>query len=277
MNCQKAKKIDMLLYFKKLGFEPQKKRGSDTWFLSPFRGEKTASFKINTNKNCWYDYGEGCGGTIIDFLQKFHRCTISEALEKLASNTFSFHQQSKIISATKQMPIHKTKKIENRYLIAYLAERKINFEYANQFCLEVHYVFKNNKTHYAIGFKNDLSGFELRNRFFKGCIGKKHLTTFKRAYSVVSIFEGWTDLLSYFTLKKHIPQEDFIILNSTSLVKKSIDLLGDYTAIKLFFNNDAAGNIATNILIKIYKNKVTDNRIHYKNYNDLNEYLIKTK
>ena len=71
-----------------------------------------------------------------------------------------------------------------------------------------------------------------------------------------------------------MPEENFIILNSTSLVKKALEPASSFAEIKVFFDNDDAGDKATNFLLDNIKGKVTDYRIHYKNYNDLNEYLL---
>ncbi|MDD7914091.1 toprim domain-containing protein [Polaribacter ponticola] len=128
---------------------------------------------------------------------------------------------------------------------------------------------------------NDSGGLEITNiiseNFRKICLGKKEITTINNNSKIVSIFESWSDFLSYLTIKKQIPKENFIILNSTSMVSKVTNLLIDYDTIKLFFDNDNAGNKATAYLKMKFKNSIIDNRIHYKNYNDLNEYLTNIK
>ncbi len=57
MNCDEANQIDLVDYLSSLGNEPAKIRGNDYWYLSPLRQEKEASFKVNKNKNVWYDHG----------------------------------------------------------------------------------------------------------------------------------------------------------------------------------------------------------------------------
>ena len=57
----------MVDYLEKLGYMPQKIRGNDYWYLSPFRQEKEPSFKVNRKLNAWYDHGTGRGGNIVDF------------------------------------------------------------------------------------------------------------------------------------------------------------------------------------------------------------------
>ena len=84
MNCEQANQMDLVDYLYSLGYQPQKIRGSDYWYLSPFRDEKEPSFKINRNKNVWYDHGIGKGGKLVDFAMEFYRCDVSEALQKIS-------------------------------------------------------------------------------------------------------------------------------------------------------------------------------------------------
>ncbi len=50
MNIEKANAIPLPEILNKLGKTPDKTKGNDLWYKSPFRYEKTASFKINTLK-----------------------------------------------------------------------------------------------------------------------------------------------------------------------------------------------------------------------------------
>ncbi|OAD42949.1 toprim domain-containing protein [Polaribacter atrinae] len=277
MNCKKAKIIDLVSYLKKQGFRTGKTTIKDVWFYSPFRkNERTPSFKVDIVKNAWYDFSEGVGGTIIDFIMKYNNCSIKEALVILSGGTFSIHQQKEHVK-NEQTPTYSIKKVTeltNQILLDYLSSRKINLTFAKRFCFQVHYSFSEGKDLFGIGFMNDIGGLEIRNKFFKGCLGKKEITTINNNSDVVSIFESWSDFLSYLTLKKEIPKENFIILNSTSMIKKVIDLLGDYSIIKVFLDNDTSGDQATNFLIENTNNKIIDKRIDYKNFNDLNDYLM---
>ena len=40
------------------------RKGNVVWFRSPFRNERTASFKVDTQRNVWFDFGLGKGGDI---------------------------------------------------------------------------------------------------------------------------------------------------------------------------------------------------------------------
>lgn len=276
MNCNTAKQIDLVNFIEKLGFERKKTTNNDTWFLSPFRNETTPSFKVNNHKNIWFDFGDGCGGTILDFVMKLHQCEIKKALEILRSNNFSFHLQKEKTTITEKSnySIKKVTELSNSNLIDYLNSRKINIEFAQQFLFQVHYSFGFVKEYYGVGFMNDFGGWEIRNKFFKGCLGKKSLTTINNNSDVICLFESWSDFLSYLSLKKHITDENFIILNSTSLIKKILELIEDYSKVKCFFDNDKAGNNAFDFIRENSNVKIEDCRIHYKSFKDLNEYLI---
>lgn len=279
LNCKKAKDIDLLLYLEKNGFKAQKKNLNLAWFLSPFRDEKTASFKVDINKNIWFDFGEGSGGTIIDFVIKYNKCSVKEALVILSSDTFSFHQQTDIIKTNKEpnYKITNVKQIAHPNLISYIQQRRLNIEYAKKYCFQLHYTFNKTKEYYGIGFLNNSGGFEIRNKYFKGCLERKDITTINNNSEVVSIFESWSDFISYLTYLNRIPHENFIILNTTALVKKVIDLITDLGSVKTFFDNDSSGDNATNIIKENCKNEYKDCRILYKNYKDFNEFLINQK
>ncbi|MBT1687384.1 CHC2 zinc finger domain-containing protein [Dawidia soli] len=78
LTCATARQIDLVYYLASLGYTPAKIRNNDYWYLSPFRDEKTPSFKIDRKLNVWYDHGEGTGGNLIDFGTRYlnARCPI---------------------------------------------------------------------------------------------------------------------------------------------------------------------------------------------------------
>ena len=85
MKCEEGNKLDLVEYLFSLGFTPTKIRGNNYWYISPLRDEKEASFKIDRNKNVWYDHGAGKGGTVVDFVTAYFNCDVSRALQKLSS------------------------------------------------------------------------------------------------------------------------------------------------------------------------------------------------
>ena len=85
MNAAQAKQIPMKALLASLGHQPAKERRGELWYLSPFRQESEPSFKINQERNIWYDFGEGEGGNVLDFTMRYYQVnSIAEALSRLS-------------------------------------------------------------------------------------------------------------------------------------------------------------------------------------------------
>ena len=91
------------------------------------------------------------------------------------------------------------------------------------------------------------------------------------------VFEGFTDFLSYLSLKNTLaPQEDVIVLNSLSNLPKAMDKLKGYKEIHTYLDNDDPGKKAT-LTIKRSHPTVIDQSAKYADYKDLNENLISVR
>lgn len=84
MKCAEANKVNLVEYLSSLRFTPAKIKGNNYWYLSPLRDEREASFKIDRNKNLWYDQGAGKGGSVVDFVTSYFNSDVSSALLKLS-------------------------------------------------------------------------------------------------------------------------------------------------------------------------------------------------
>jgi hypothetical protein len=84
LTCADARRIDLVDYLASLGYQSQKVKNQDYWYLSPLRDEKTPSFKVNRQLNVWYDHGTGKGGDLIDFGTLYFNCSVSDLLERLS-------------------------------------------------------------------------------------------------------------------------------------------------------------------------------------------------
>ena len=121
MDCEKARNIDIVSTLAKLGHFPVRKTEKEAWFLSPFRSETQASFKVSLKKNYWIDFGTFEGGSTIDLIMKMENCSVKEALERLSGNMdhFSFHRQpipNEKEEGESQIEIIEVKEIEHRAL-----------------------------------------------------------------------------------------------------------------------------------------------------------------
>ncbi|MCE9424803.1 toprim domain-containing protein, partial [Bacteroides fragilis] len=148
-------------------------------------------------------------------------------------------------------------------------------------CCEVRYQ-TDGKPYFAVGFPNRSGGYEIRNKFFKGCIAPKDITHIRQEQTKETcyLFEGFMDYLSFLTLRlERCPErpeldgQDYIVLNSTASLSKAIHPLGDYEHIHCFLDNDKAGTEAVQELREEYGMRIRDASHIYGGYNDLNDFL----
>ena len=72
-EIDRMKRIPIEDFLARLGHHPVQRRANAVWYRSPYREEKTPSFKVNPEKNLWYDFGEGKGGNIFALAGEFIR------------------------------------------------------------------------------------------------------------------------------------------------------------------------------------------------------------
>lgn len=283
MNIEKAKQVPLELVLQKMNYIPSKTIGFDVWYSSPLHEERTPSFKINTKINRWYDHGLQKGGNIIDFIAIKLNYTIPEVLKFLENysdeSIFSFQKQKNIVSnfseTESKVNIIKVIEIQHFALKQYLENRKI-YHYENESNLkEVHYEI-NGKKYFALGFENRSFCYQLRSKYTKINIGKKDITLIKLVKgdkNKLRIFEGFFDYLSF--INKFKSDSDFLILNSVAMINRCDEILLEYEEIDLLFDNDSAGDSYTKSTLEKFKN-AKDCRGFYKDFKDLNEWLINT-
>ena len=258
MNIQEVKNIRIADYLQSLGYTPVKQQGNSLWYKSPLREEKDASFKVNTELNKWYDFGLGKGGNIIALAEELYASDyVPYLLNKIAKQaphirpvSFSFRQQASEPSF-QQLEV---RELTHPALLRYLQERGIDTELARSECKELHFIH-NGKPYFAIGFPNVAGGYEVRNRFFKGCIAPKDISHIRQQgepREKCLVFEGMMDYLSFLTLRmKNCPTmpnldgQDYIILNSVANVSKAIDVLHGYERIHCLLDNDEQEEMRT--------------------------------
>ena len=273
MNCNEAKKIDIVKFLARNSILPAYTQGVNHWYNSPLRNEKNPSFKVDSNKNLWFDFGIGEGGDIISFACLFYKVDYASAL-KLLTGDHSLHKIEKCIDGSKLI-VSEIKEISSIQLISYIKLRKLNIELARDYCKEVSFKL-NGKNFYAIGFKNDSNGFELRCQYFKGSSTPKDVTLIKNSSDKLLVFEGFIDFLSWFSCSLFFSGEhDFLILNTLSFLNRSKSILKGYNEVLLFLDNDDAGKKASSDLIEFDPIRGKDMSMQYSDYKDLNDFLMK--
>ena len=131
------------------------------------------------------------------------------------------------------------------------------------------------KRYFAIGFPNVAGGYEIRSRYFKGCVPPKDVSLIKpkdTASDVCSVFEGFMDFLSAAALGIG-GNSDSLVLNSVANVGKAVKHLDGYGRIDCFLDRDEAGRRTLEALKGYYGGRVTDRSALHDGYKDLNEYL----
>ena len=286
-DLSRIKRYPIVEYLERKGIKPIRKTPTYAMYRSPLREETHPSFKVDTEKNLWIDYGEGRGGSIIDLCMRMEGCTLSEAIRHLGQNapdngTYSFLNDFVPNNSQPMMAINGARRLIGisdtlpPYFQEYLMkERCIDLEKATPFLKCISYEVRGR--HYqAIGFANLSGGYELRDdKTFKGTIAPKDITPiFTDRAEPVCIFEGFMDFLSFLSMKEEITNH-CLVMNSVSNVARTIRYLNDrhLTHIRAFLDNDEAGRRTVQDFIKAGFH-VEDMNIHYKDFKDLNDFHV---
>ena len=299
MTCDELKRIPLISILNYLQIPCARMNSREAWLRNPFNGgnERTASTKVDIHRNIWYSHSDGLGGNNIDFLMKFldtdNLSTVLDWADE-RKNILSFHQQTVLDKVpivqqenNRTYTILSVKPLTNKALIDYLTDvRKIDIEIASAYCQEIYYRTANGQTYFAVCFKNDAGGYELRNSYDKRSLLTKGITTIGNGSKDVVVFEGFTDLLSFMTLKKNAGKPylntNFCILNTTANLQKAYPFLGRHNGITSYLDTDSSGLKSYNSLRSHFEKTHTvkngmeelqrqDNRIK-----DVNDYLIFT-
>ena len=277
------RQISLADFLARLGHEPVRRSGNELWYRAPYRSERTPSFRVNVAKRLWYDFGLGKGGDIFTLAGEFAR-------------SGDFMAQARFIAETARMPFVASEKplylpepsepafegveavpLLRSPLTEYLAERGIPYAVASRHCCRLNYGVRG-KRYFAVGFPNMAGGYEVRSRYFKGCIPPKSVSLVK-ANDIPAdeclVFEGFMDFLSAVTLGV-TGNADCLVLNSVANVEKAAELLDGYGRIGCFLDRDEAGRRTLDALAKRYGARVADRSSLYDGCKDLNEYLQRT-
>ena len=286
-DLSRIKRYPIVEYLERKGVKPVRRTAAYALYCSPHREETHPSFKVDTEKNLWIDYGEGRGGSIIDLCMRMEGCTLSEAIRLLGQNapvngTYSFLNDFVPNNSQPVMAVNGARRLIEisdtlpSHFQEYLTKvRCINLEKAMPFLKCISYEVRGRR-YQAIGFANLSGGYELRDdKTFKGTIAPKDITPiFTDRAEPVCIFEGFMDFLSFLSMKEEVTNH-YLVMNSVSNVARTIRYLNDrhLTHIRAFLDNDEAGRRAVQDFIKAGFH-VEDMNIHYKDFKDLNEYHV---
>lgn len=278
--------IDLL---SRLGYEPIRKGGREKFYISMIRDDDTnPSFTVNDDLGVWFDHGIRKGGNIIDFgLAYWKNLGFKEVIEKLTAVADGHHMglppvpkvmRPRLPVKLQHYVVLETKTIGTHPAITeYLRSRGI-FEVGKNYMEEIYYYVEDDsgarKNFFSAGWQNENRGWEVRNRYFKGCIGSQGITFLPGHDKEVAVFEGFLNFLSWKT-ENLSKKNSIIILNSVTALKAGINKAKAFSSIDIFFDRDKAGFTATKEFITALPYS-TDRSKVYEEFNDYND-KIKAK
>lgn len=269
----------------RLGYQPAKTSGAENYYRSMLRkDDHTPSFAVNDQLGAWYDHGSGKGGNLIDFgLAYWPQLGFKDVLAKI----WEVAQLALPDIPTAQRPNARRRKAQKlphyqvqqvcelgttESISQYLKLRGVA-EIAAGHLQEVHYFVRDEKQQvkhfFAAGHRNESGGWEVRNKYFKGCLGRKGLTHYVHDTRRVALFEGYFDFLSW----KHEHPDDnssILVLNTLSLLEAALRVALAYPEINVYFDHDKGGRIATRTLLKALP-YATDRSSAYEGHHDYND------
>jgi hypothetical protein len=228
MNIKQAKEIRIIDFLERIGHTPTRQSTTQSWYLSPFRGENTASFKVNTERNLWFDFGSGEGGDLINLVQELEQlATIPETLSRIEAimggspNNAVLQPTRKPVAKELKFEVTSIEPIRSKLLFAYLRRRGIEPKLAMPYVRQANYTVGDTE-HVALAFANDLGGYDLRSIHSKLTHGSKAIRTIDRKSDVVQVYEGFFDFLSSLMVPAIDKNCIVIVLNSVAMKDQAI-------------------------------------------------------
>lgn len=271
-----------------LNFE--KNRGDDFVYAKP--DQQSGSIHVNEQKG-WRDFSSGEGGQIIKAIMKFENLSWKDSIgflqENNGFNNYEFKNdiiQEKIKNAEKvdksKVEIINKEKPSSKYIFDYYNSRGISNEVIMENVVQITYK-RNEKTYTTGGIENIKGSFNVRGKDFKSVIGENNDISIIKGENNkedLLIVEGLMDYLSYLELNNlKRPEQDVIILNSTSNMASTIDFIekNGIKKIDILVNNDKAGQKVVDAIYEKFKDKnINDLRDDYNLTEkiDLNDKLV---
>ncbi|MCX3265639.1 toprim domain-containing protein [Pedobacter agri] len=293
LNVNEIKeKVSLLTLLGNLGFMPQKVSGNEHFFLSMLREEYTASLCVNEKLGVWFDHG-GAGvsgiksGSVIDFgLAYWYPATFHEVLHKIVEhanvaidNSRDFKGQVPLRNHTSREASYEinlvSELIAHNGLKSYLLSRGVD-KVAAGFLYQIDYMVLDNKNKQrdfsASGWPNENGGWEVRNKYFKGCLGHKGMSYFPGSAYKLAVFEGCYDFLSWKIENRNDPAS-VLVLNSLSFLSSAIARAKQFACSEIYFDNDKAGIAGAKAFTTEVSGSI-DCSFKYDAFKDYNEKIV---
>lgn len=146
-----------------------KRAGRNFKGLSPFSGERTASFFVSPDKHIWHDFSSGKGGDVFSFIMEVEGMDFRQALEHLARRAgvdISMYQSS----GSQELAKRKHRLLEANELAAtYYQQSLLRNEHAQRYIFQARQLDKKVVQDFRIGYAPDngeaLTGFLKKKGF----------------------------------------------------------------------------------------------------------------
>ncbi|SEN01665.1 hypothetical protein SAMN05192574_102188 [Mucilaginibacter gossypiicola] len=270
-------------FLARLGYHPVKKSRREKLYLSMLRENDTKpSFSVNDELGVWFDHGTRKGGNIVDLglamwshlsfgevIKKIQMvCDVSIAEKKPLRPRISVKVPNYIVIETKPIGTHPA-------ITNYLKRRQI-FEQARDILQEIYYFVQDQKgdrkSFYAAGWKNEKNAWEVRNKYFKGCLGNKAISFIQGHSKKAAVFEGFINYLSW-KVENATADHSIIVLNSIALLADGIEKAKSFSFLDVYFDRDQSGLTATNEFIAALP-YASDRSGTFDGFNDYNDKLV---
>lgn len=272
-----AKAVPIVDILERFGAESGLPQGKELAYRSPVTNERSPSLFVNPARNVFSDYSATQHGDVIRLVQHLTGwdfvTAVNYLLQQPPAETRSFSSSGPRSNDEPGITITDVRPLRHPALVNYLGQRRIPLRLASAYCREVH--FQNGgREYFAVGFANDLGGWELRNERYKGSSAPKGVTTFEAGSGRVCLFEGFFDFLSALAWYDQTrPRFSTIVLNSTANLGQSLARLREATQINCFLDTDKAGRAAIERLVRKEILPVVDCSTVYAGHKDFNELL----
>lgn len=291
LNAQEIRdNIQISALLLELKFLPVKKSGKELFYISMLRDSDTdPSFCVNDDKRLWHDWGGGNssgikGGNIIDFgIAYWPQKSFHEVLSEIVLLTRNTKYGNVPLSTNKinrprlaiKLPHYKVEDVKdignNPVITAYLQYRGI-LDAPHDDIKEIYYYVedekKERKRYFAAGWQNEVGIWEVRNKYFKGSLGKKAVSFIPGDPQSLVAFEGYLNYKSW-QLSNPDATQSILVLNSTSLLQAGISKAKSFSQISTFFDNDKNGR-ETWLAWSLALPHAADASSIYEGYNDYN-------
>jgi hypothetical protein len=271
--------VDLL---SKLGYKPARKYGREQFYYSMLRdSDSKPSFSVNDELGVWFDHGTRKGGNIIDFglayWKQLNFKQVVEKLQEICSLTIEpKHQRPRRAVKVPHYIVEETKDLGTHPAITDYLRSRCVYDVAKANLSEVYYYVEDEKGlvkhFFAAGWLNESGGWEVRNKYFKGCLGRKAISFIPGHPKKVALFEGFINYLSW--RSEHLEaDQSIVVLNTLALLNSGVAKAKEFSSIDVYFDRDQSGLIATKELIKALP-YATDRAGAYEGFNDYNDKIV---